>query len=709
MNGIRLLFFLALAAAVCQVTRADDDSSTAAIAPLTTLEQVRALEPYQADQYLPVEVTGTVLFAEPSWNSLAIHDGNVGVMVFDPEAHDVKAGQKVALTGHTSHQTFTTKLVVKTLKVIGQDDSVPEPQKLSGALHFLPAVHGQWVEFEGLIVRSDKDDLHHYLRLAGREFPVFVVAPLTIGSPPRSSIEGCRIKVRGVCVLKEDEGNTPEIQIWAPDSGVIAVGPGPSGKESPPRIRLKDLQWSDVTARDTAAVQTRVTVSHVHGKRLFVTDGTEHTIVESTRAVNVSPGDLVRVKGIATWNDQKPHITQGEVVQLGRYLPPESLTVDVANAAIHLGKLISVEGTVADRKELPSGDIELLMHDDTLAFLAIVKAGNVNAAPAVPGTRLKLTGGCWHSPNGDYPFALAVDSINPVSGLAAVAGPPAWPIRVLAGSTVLLAVTALLIWLHRRQLREQRQFYSRVHEQLDSVAHVSRVNTLAEMVGALSHELSQPLASMSNFASAAESLSDGVENGPPQLTPIIGRIRDEAHRANELIRRLRQLTRRQTQGRELADIDEVVLQAVEIFRLQDPKQSLVTSLELHGDLPNVNVDTIQLEQVLLNLLNNARDATLDIAERRPAVTIQTRIRHNSVEVLVDDNGQGMSEAECRRSFEPYVTTKSDGTGLGLAISRTIVESHGGQIVAEPQEPHGTRLRLTLPVADAGTGPRLAAG
>ena len=709
MNGIRLLCVLAAAVVFCPELRAQNDSADASRATLTTLEQVRALEPYQADQGLPVAVTGTVIFAEPHWHSFVIHDGTVGVMAFDPMGRELRAGQKVSLTGQTNHQPFATHVEVEKLEVIGEGDPLPAAQKLTGALQLAAAAHSQWVEFEGVIVTVDRDERHHYLRLAGRQFPVFVVAPPTIGSPPRASIEGCRIKLRGVCVLKKNGAGSPDFEIWAPEGGIVAIGPGPSGRENPPSVRLKDLEWSEVSARETAAVQSRVTVSHVDGRRLFVTDGTEHTIVEANHLPNVSAGDLIRVRGVVSWNGQKAHITGAEVTALGKYERPEATAVPVSNAVNHLGELIAVEATVVGRRERSSGDIELLMHDDTTAFQAVIRSGQLNTTAAERGTRLKLSGGCWHAADGEYPFALAVDSARPVSGVGVTVGPPVWPVRILLGSSVLLLGTGLLVWLHRRRLREQKQFYAHVHEQLDSMAHVSRVNTLAEMVGALSHELSQPLASMSNFATAAESLSDRVEDAPPQLSPIIGRIKDEARRANELIRRLRLLTRKQTPGREPADIDAIVMDAVELFRLQDPDGALSVSQELHGALPEVIVDSIQMEQVLLNVLNNARDATQDIPGRRPSVCIRTRQLQNQVEIQVEDNGHGMSEADCRKSFEPYVTTKPEGTGLGLAISRTIVESHGGQIVAEPQEPHGTRLRLTLPVARAAPGPKLAAG
>lgn len=707
---------------------AQDDARP--LAALTDLQQIRKLGPYEADQNLPVDVTATVLFAEPAWQSLCIHDGTTGVMVFDPQKHEVRAGQKVRITGRTVHQTFATHLEATTLKVVGPGDAVPQAQKLSGALQQISAAHGQWVEFEGVIVRDDRDEQRAYLHLAGREFPVFAIVPRNVGvrrgpipdfSPENAfqrrqhnqplaaqpPIEGCRIKLRGVCVLKPKPGGNPDIEVWVPDGSEVAVGPGPGGKENPAGVRVKDLQWFDVNARETAAVQTRVTVSFVDGRRLFVTDGTGHTLVESERLMDVAPGDLVRVKGIATWNGQKAHITRAEVIPLGKYRAPEIIAVPATEASGHFGEVIEVEATVAGRRDLPSGDVELLMHDETIAFPAVIPGDMPDAAFAREGTRLKLSGACWHSTTGEYPFALAVGSIRPLFGVAS--GPPAWSVHVLIVSAVLLVVTGFLIWLHWRREAEQRRFYIRVHEQLDGMAHVSRVNTLAEMVGALSHELSQPLASMSNFASAAESLGDRMEDSPPQLLPIIGRIKDEAHRANELIRRLRMLTRPQTRGRESVDLDAVVVEAVELFRFGAPARTIVVDVDLHGALPEVCVDSIQLEQVLLNLMNNARDATLGLDDRRPRISIGTRVRDDSIEILVEDNGSGMTEKDCRTAFEPYVTTKSEGTGLGLAISRTIVESHGGTIVAEPVDPHGTRLRIALPVAATASRSRRVAG
>ncbi len=111
----------------------------------------------------------------------------------------------------------------------------------------------------------------------------------------------------------------------------------------------------------------------------------------------------------------------------------------------------------------------------------------------------------------------------------------------------------------------------------------------------------------------------------------------------------------------------------------------------------VNGDSTRLRQVLHNLLQNAQDALVDVAE--PQIVIRTEIFHDNVQLSVDDNGIGFSEQFKTRAFEPYVTTKSKGTGLGLSIVKKIVEEHGGTIQLKNAQPHGAIVSINLPMID----------
>jgi signal transduction histidine kinase len=153
-------------------------------------------------------------------------------------------------------------------------------------------------------------------------------------------------------------------------------------------------------------------------------------------------------------------------------------------------------------------------------------------------------------------------------------------------------------------------------------------------------------------------------------------------------------------------ISEIIHETVELFKTQHVTATGLVQVDVSGDLPSVQADSVQIQQVILNLLLNARDATEaePEPERVPAIHVETRLEDGmvSVSVSVSDNGVGIASSTPDAIFEPYFTTREKGTGLGLAISRTIVETHGGRITAEEGTPYGTRITFSLPVSRAQT-------
>ena len=240
---------------------------------------------------------------------------------------------------------------------------------------------------------------------------------------------------------------------------------------------------------------------------------------------------------------------------------------------------------------------------------------------------------------------------------------------------------------------EQRQMVQRM-------ARVSHLATMGEMAAAIAHEINQPLAAISNYALACERL---LEAPKPELAEVQGAMRQisgQALRAAEIIRRVRDLVRTRTPRRELADISELV-KAVStltqgVARLHDVR----LSFQLADDLPPINVDGIQVQQVLLNLIHNAIEALTGSSGSGRDVIVRTRRSGtDEIEVSVVDSGPGVDPAIVQRIFDPFCTTKEQGTGLGLAISKSIVEAHRGRLDHRPNAPCGACFVVTLPVAE----------
>jgi len=250
-----------------------------------------------------------------------------------------------------------------------------------------------------------------------------------------------------------------------------------------------------------------------------------------------------------------------------------------------------------------------------------------------------------------------------------------------------------------RKLAEQRQdeIERLANRQRDELAHLSRVAMLGELSGALAHELNQPLTSILSNAQAAQLfIARGVVS-TDEIGPILDDIVKADRRAGDIIRRLRRLLKKDDSTRQWLDLNEVVSEVLRLTNSDRVSRGITIKLELSPDLPPVYGDEVQLQQVLLNLLNNACDA-IEAVDALPALTVRTVCEAGNVLVSVADRGSGIGAEDMERIFEPFVTTKAKGLGLGLSICRTIIQAHGGRLWAENRQDGGAVFHFVVPVA-----------
>ena len=174
-------------------------------------------------------------------------------------------------------------------------------------------------------------------------------------------------------------------------------------------------------------------------------------------------------------------------------------------------------------------------------------------------------------------------------------------------------------------------------------------------------------------------------------------IIDDAHRAGEIIGRIRALVRKHPPRRERVDINAIILEVIALVRYDVQRHGVSVRTELDERLPLVLADRIQLQQVLLNLMMNAIEAMSAGAETPREVSITSMTDADAVAISVADTGPGLSPATRERLFEAFHTTKPHGMGMGLAISRSIVDAHGGRLWATDTEPRGAVFQLRLPI------------
>ena len=251
----------------------------------------------------------------------------------------------------------------------------------------------------------------------------------------------------------------------------------------------------------------------------------------------------------------------------------------------------------------------------------------------------------------------------------------------------------------RRLEHERLVVEERARKQQEHLEHVSRLLTLGELVAGISHELNQPLASISNLATACEMMLEQEESTPlrDRQGEAVKGIADAANRAGVIIKRLRGLATKSSRPRSEVNMNQVVKDAAELMSADARHRNGELRLELDPNLAPVQADEVQMQQVVLNLLQNGFDALEDIVGGQ--VIVKTSVSGGAAQVTVADTGPGIQIENPNSVFEAFFTTKEHGMGMGLAICRSIMESHGGSISCALREPDGsgTVFHLSIPI------------
>jgi two-component system sensor kinase FixL len=235
------------------------------------------------------------------------------------------------------------------------------------------------------------------------------------------------------------------------------------------------------------------------------------------------------------------------------------------------------------------------------------------------------------------------------------------------------------------------------------MTHMGRVALVGELAATMSHELRQPLAAILNNAEAGARLvrRNGGQIGAEErelYTEIFSEIVSDNGLASDIITRVRALVRREELPQQPVDLNEICRAAVRVLQYDARTRRADITLSLEPRLPAVTGDPVQFQQVMLNLLLNALDASATAPN--PHVIVSTVARGEDVEVVVRDNGSGLTEDVQLHLFEPFFTTKTQGLGLGLPIVQSIVERHHGRVRPENGEQGGAIFRVVLPVGQS---------
>jgi two-component system sensor kinase FixL len=234
-----------------------------------------------------------------------------------------------------------------------------------------------------------------------------------------------------------------------------------------------------------------------------------------------------------------------------------------------------------------------------------------------------------------------------------------------------------------------------LNEMQTELLHVSRLSTMGEMASALAHELNQPLSAMTNYLQGSKRL---LENSPDERAGLIRdaleKAAEQALRAGQVIQRLRDFVARGETETRIESINKLIEEASALALVASKDHPVRISLNFDPNVDRVLVDKVQIQQVLLNLLRNAIEA-MQSSERPELIVSTMPVADDMIAVSVSDNGPGIEPEVLSKLFQPFVSTKRQGMGIGLSICRTIINSHGGQIAAEPNPDGGAIFRFTL--------------
>jgi two-component system, LuxR family, sensor kinase FixL len=249
-----------------------------------------------------------------------------------------------------------------------------------------------------------------------------------------------------------------------------------------------------------------------------------------------------------------------------------------------------------------------------------------------------------------------------------------------------------------RDLTEHQQTQARLQELQSELVHVSRLSAMGEMASALAHELNQPLAAISNYMKGSRKLLAGsTDPSAPKIENAMDRAAEQALRAGQIIRRLRDFVSRGESEKRVESLSKLLEEAGALGLTGAREQNVQLRFNLNPEADLVLADRVQIQQVLVNLFRNALEA-MEHSPRRELMATNLKVADDMIEIVVSDTGTGFQDDVKPNLFQTFFTTKETGMGVGLSISRSIIEAHGGRMWAENNASGGATFRFTLRAA-----------
>ncbi|HEV3332148.1 MAG TPA: MEDS domain-containing protein [Bryobacteraceae bacterium] len=253
----------------------------------------------------------------------------------------------------------------------------------------------------------------------------------------------------------------------------------------------------------------------------------------------------------------------------------------------------------------------------------------------------------------------------------------------------------------KREITERQRAEEALFAAQAELAHATRLTAMGEMAVSIAHEVTQPITGVVANGNACMRWLTGDAPDLEKARATLKRIIRDGNRASEVINGVRNLAKKTPPSKEPVDVNELIRNTITLTLGEMKRNRVHLETELDEGLPSAIGDSVQVQQVLLNLIMNAVEAMSSVTDRqRKLITVSQRLETPpAIQVTVRDNGIGLAEGASDRVFDAFFTTKPQGMGLGLSICRTIIEAHGGQLTLDRNPDHGVSFQFVLP---AGT-------
>jgi C4-dicarboxylate-specific signal transduction histidine kinase len=221
---------------------------------------------------------------------------------------------------------------------------------------------------------------------------------------------------------------------------------------------------------------------------------------------------------------------------------------------------------------------------------------------------------------------------------------------------------------------------------------------MEEMASGIAHEISQPLAAIINYTRGCVRHLQNNAHDQDEIKNFMQKAVNQAERAGEIVQRLKNFFCKGQLVKTSCKVNNVIRETIGLIKHELTISKTKVELELDKTLPFIFIDKIQMQQVLLNLMQNAIEAMQESVIKEKRIYIQTKTISKMIEITLKDTGPGFSKEIINKAFMPFFTTKAHGRGMGLAICRSIIEAHGGQFTINPNSNHNSWIKFSLPVA-----------